>query len=88
MHKMAEHGNGIMLIPAACETKAFADFVWGRASGILMLRERPHFCDENGIEAKANSGCTICLVSYGPESLDCLKKSGLGRVLVEVDGNL
>lgn len=29
MKKMSEHNNGIMLVPAACETKAFYDYVWG-----------------------------------------------------------
>ncbi len=80
---MADHNDGILLIPAACETKAFSDYVWGHATGILMLYKRPHFCDQDGIEAKTNSGCTICLVAYGRDNLDVLRKSGLGKVLLE-----
>lgn len=84
MARMAAHNNGILLIPAACETGAFTSFVWGKASGVLMLDRRPHFCTVDGREAKANSGCTICLVAYGKQNLAALITSGLGAVLQEV----
>lgn len=83
MEKMALHGNGIMLIPAACETKPFRDFVWGKCDSILFLRKRPHFYFIDGSEAKANSGCTICLVAYGESNTDSLLQSGLGYVVKE-----
>lgn len=83
MRRMAEHGNGIMLVPAALETAPFREFVFGRAHGILALSKRPHFCDTAGVEADANSDCTICLIAYGESNLDCLLNSGLGIVLTE-----
>lgn len=83
MAKMAAHGNGIMLIPAAGETKPFADHVWGKCDGILMLNRRPHFYYVDGTEAAANSGCTIALVAYGADNFEILKASGLGFPLVE-----
>lgn len=81
MQKMADHNDGIMLVPAACETDAFYQHVWGKASGILFLKGRPHFHYISGERAKANSGCTICLVSYGSKNLEYLQMSGLGVVL-------
>jgi len=82
MKKMSEHNNGIMLIPAACETDAFYKYVWGKASGICFLKGRPHFYYVDGInmfhKAKANSSCTICLVSYEEENYKMLEKSNLG----------
>lgn len=83
MRRMADHGNGIMLIPAACETKPFREHVFGVCSGLLMLSRRPHFYFVDGSEAKANSGCTICLVAYGDENFEVLANSGLGICLVE-----
>lgn len=83
MRRMSEHNNGIMLIPAACETEAFYKYVWGKASGILFLKGRPHFHYVDGTRAKANSGCTICLVAYGEYNLQALKNSGLGKVVIE-----
>ena len=83
---MAEHGNGIMLIPAACETQAFHNYVWGISDGILFLKTRPHFCFINGAKAKANSGCTICLIAYGKKNGEILKNSGLGPYVIQVNG--
>lgn len=84
MERMAIHGNGIMLVPAACETEPFRDYVFGIAHGILMLNRRPKFIRPDGTAARANSGCTICLVAYGKDNLEVLKQSGLGTVLTEV----
>jgi hypothetical protein len=81
MRRMAEHGNGIMLIPAACETEAFYKYVWNTASGILFLKGRPHFHYIDGSRAKANSGCTICLVAYGEENYQYLLSSDLGKTI-------
>lgn len=81
MKKMAEHNNGIMLVPGACETDAFYKYVWNKTSGVLFLKGRPHFYYIDGTRAKANSGCTICLVAYGEDNLISLEKSGLGVVV-------
>jgi hypothetical protein len=83
MRRMAEHNNGIMLIPAACETKAFQRWVFNKCSGLLMLNHRPHFHHVDGTRAYANSGCTICLVAYGDYNFRILKESELGTPLVE-----
>lgn len=83
MKRMSEHNNGIMLIPAACETKAFADYVWGRCSGLLFLDRRPHYYYVDGTEAKMNSGCTMVLISYGEHNLEILRGSSLGYVCIE-----
>ena len=82
MQRMAEHGNGIMLIPAACETESFQKWVFPSCSGLLMLNHRPHFHFVDGKRARANSGCTICLVAYGKENFRVLKQSGMGVPLV------
>lgn len=79
MKKMADHNNGIMLIPAACETDAFYKYVWPKATAILFLKGRPHFYYNDGTRAKANSGCTICLVAYGKENAEILERSKLGQ---------
>jgi hypothetical protein len=81
MEKMANHGNGIMLVPAACETDAFFKFVWGKATAVLFLKNRPHFHYIDGTRAKANSGCTICLVAYGEENARILQESKLGQLV-------
>jgi hypothetical protein len=83
MKRMAEHGNGIMLIPAALETENAYKYVWGKCAGIMFLKGRPHFHYVNGRRACANSGCTICLVAYGSENLNAMIISDLGKVVIE-----
>lgn len=81
MRKMAEHGNGIMLIPAATETDAFDRWVWKRADAVCFVKGRPHFYYVDGVRAKANCGTAIALVAYGEDNVRSLELSGLGRVV-------
>lgn len=76
--KMADHGNGIALIPARTETRMFYASVWPKADAVLFLRGRPHFHRVDGSRAAANSGAPIALVAYGTENARILSSSGLG----------
>lgn len=79
MKRMAEHRNGIMLIPAATETEAFDAYVWRAASAVCFVKTRPHFHFVDGRRAKANCGTAIALVAYGAENAAKLERSGLGQ---------
>lgn len=81
LRRMAEHGNGIALIPARTETVMFYETVWGAADAVLFIQGRPHFHYVDGRRAAANSGAPICLVAYGSDNVDALRASGLGVVL-------
>ena len=78
---MAEHGDGIMLIPAATETKAFEEWVWKRATAVCFLRGRPHFHFVDGTRASFNCGTAIALVAYGDMNAEILSASGLGYTM-------
>jgi len=81
LRRMADHGNGIALIPARTETAMFYETVWGRADAVLFVRGRPHFHRADGTRAPFNSGAPICLVAYGIANVAALERSGLGVVL-------
>lgn len=81
MAKMANHGNGIMLVPAATETKAFFDYVWAKADAVCFLKGRPHFHHPDGTRSRANCGCSIALVAYGADNADILESANLGQTL-------
>ncbi|WP_231906894.1 phage N-6-adenine-methyltransferase [Cupriavidus sp. D384] len=81
LRRMAEHGNGIALIPARTETAMFYECVWGRADAVLFIKGRPHFHYVDGRRADFNSGAPICLVAYGKRNAEALQRSGLGIVL-------
>lgn len=81
LRRMADHGNGIALIPARTETAMFYETVWGRADAVLFIQGRPHFHYVDGRRAPFNSGAPICLVGYGLSNVVALERSGLGVVL-------
>lgn len=82
LRRMAEHGNGIALIPARTETAMFYECVWGASDAVLFIKGRPHFHFVDGRRAQFNSGAPICLVAYGAANRDALIASGLGFVAV------
>jgi hypothetical protein len=81
MRRMAEHGNGIALLPARTETAMFYETVWPVADAVLFLKGRPHFYRPDGTRAPFNSGAPICLVAYGLHNAAALANSGLGFVV-------
>jgi hypothetical protein len=81
LRRMAEHGNGIALIPARTETAMFYECVWGVADAVLFIKGRPHFHYVDGRRAAFNSGAPICLVAYGDNNAAILRSSGLGHVV-------
>jgi hypothetical protein len=80
--KLAEHNNGIALIPARTETAMFYESVWPRAASVCFVRGRPHFHYPDGKRATFNSGAPIALVAYGENNTGPLVLSGLGVVYV------
>lgn len=82
MSRMADHGRGVALIFARTETDAFFQNVWDRANGLLFLRGRLHFHDENGERAKGNAGAPSVLIAYGADDLDILAAAPIDGQLI------
>lgn len=82
MNRLAQHGNGIALIFARVETKAFRETVWTQADAILFLEGRLYFHHVCGRMASSNAGAPSCLVAYGEENVRALEGSGLAGALV------
>ena len=83
MRRMADHGNGIALLPGRTETAMFFETVWGRATALCFLKGRPHFHRPTGERAPFNSGAPIVLIAYGSLNAMYLMRSGLGSVVRE-----
>lgn len=81
LRKMAQHRNGIALVPARTETAMFYESVWAKASGICFVKGRPHFHYQDGSRAPFNSGAPIALVAYGKLNGDILRASRLGAFI-------
>ncbi|MBR8141180.1 adenine methyltransferase [Burkholderia vietnamiensis] len=81
LKRMADHNNGIALIPARTETAMFYESVWSRADSVCFVRGRPHFHYVDDRRAPFNSGAPICLVAYGRANTIALLGSRLGHVV-------
>lgn len=80
--RLADHGNGIALVPARTETRWFVVHVWRRADAVLFLAGRPHFHHADGRRADLNSGAPICLIAFGATARRRLIDCGLAGSLV------
>lgn len=69
LERMAEHGNGIALVPGRTETRWFQGGVWAEADGTLFLHGRTRFHDIHGRPADSTIGTPICLAAYGAEAV-------------------
>lgn len=82
MGRLVQHGQGIALIFARTETKAFHETVWAAADALLFLEGRLHFHDVQGRRAKANGGAPSVLCAYGTTDADILAACGLPGAFV------
>ncbi len=77
LKRLAEHGNGIALIPPRLGAKWFHDIVLSSFSAILFLRGRVSFLDpQTNIPVKGNNADSI-LVAYGEQNVISLVKSNI-----------
>jgi len=67
LNRMALHNNGIALVFARTETKAFFKNVWPHARALLFLRGRITFFTPDGVKSRngGNSGGPSVLIGYG-----------------------
>lgn len=79
--KLRAHGNGIALIFARTETKAFREHVWKGADAILFLEKRIVFGRENGKKAAGATAPSV-LIAYGEENVRALETCGLAGELI------
>ncbi len=75
IHKMVAHDDGLLLIPARTETRAF-QYAADRASAVCFLRDRLHYIREDGFQAR--SGFASVLMAFGGEWDMLLGNANLG----------
>lgn len=86
LHRLAEHGNGVALVFARTETRAFFRNVWDRADAILFLRGRLKFHKPDGSLA-GTAGSPSCLIAYGADNVRSLRDSRLDGKIVSLHNN-
>ena len=86
MRRMAEHGNGVLLIFARTETKSFQEYCWRRADGMLFMAGRIRFrLPGGGIAGPA--GAPSVLIAYGKDNATALEQSGIDGYFIPLKKN-
>lgn len=82
--RLSEHGDGIALVFARTETKAFHKHVWPKASVLLFLKGRLTFHHADGSAANSAAGAPSVLIAYGERNAACLRAlKCLGAVVIQ-----
>ncbi len=76
LKKMAEHKNGISLIFARTETKAFQDYIFPHANSIHFIGHRLKFFKVDGTEGDSANAPSV-LISYDEMNSDAIADSGI-----------
>lgn len=79
--RMAQHCNGVLLIFARVETKAWRT-IWTTADAILFPFRRITFQKPDGSQAKSGTAPSA-FVAYGLVNVEALRHSGIEGALVE-----
>ena len=80
VNKIAEHNNGILLIFARTETKAWQR-IWKTATAILLPFRRITFVRPDGLQAKSGTAPSA-FAAYGENNLVALANSGIKGALL------
>jgi hypothetical protein len=85
--RLAEHGDGIALVPARTDVESwFWPFVWEAADAVLFLRGRVWFFQPDGTRVRivngkrkktGNAGHGSILAAYGVANVRALEQSGI-----------
>ena len=76
VQRMAEHGNGIMLIFARTDNESWQQSVFPHADATLFLNGRVRFYLPCGEQAKSGTAPSV-LLAYGQNNVDALRNAGL-----------
>lgn len=75
--RLAEHGNGIALVPARTEVESwFWPHIWEAASAVLFIRGRLYFHTVSG-SLLGNAGHGSVLAAYGTGNANSLASCGI-----------
>jgi hypothetical protein len=67
--RMAQHGNGLLLIFARTETENWHRSIWGIADAVYFFEGRLAFHKPDGTLGDANAGAPSALIAYGAEAV-------------------
>lgn len=81
IERLADHGNGIALIPPRMGAAWFQRTVLETANAILFLRGRIDFIDPNTGKPQKENNADSCLIAWGHRNVQALRECGLPGAL-------
>lgn len=78
--RMADHGDGIMLIFARLETATWQDVIFPNADGFLFPKRRITFCRPDGSTPNGSAGAPSAFVAFGEASKTALIELAGGAI--------
>jgi len=87
LNRMALHNNGIALVFARTETKAFQEYVFPYADSILFIKGRIQFYTITGIKQN-NVNAPSLLIGYNEYNSDMISKSGINGFHISLNPDL
>jgi hypothetical protein len=78
LRRLAEHGDGVALIPPRVGARWFHDIVLSTAHAILFLKGRVSFVDPTLNQAVTGNNADSVLIAYGLGNVTAFEQCGLG----------
>ena len=78
--KMAEHGNGFLMVFARTDTQWFHDWIWNRATSLFFPRGRITFLKPDGRRVGRAAASTV-IAAYGERASHRICDQALARQL-------
>lgn len=79
--KLAQHGNGVALVPPRVGARWFHEIVLSSADAILFLKGRVAFIDPAAQKSANGNNADSILIAYGSKNVAALERCGLvGRL--------
>lgn len=83
INKLAEHGNGIALIPPRIGSKWFHESIFGTCDSIFFHKGRISFLDPNTKQISKQNNADSAFIAFGDNNTQALMNSGLpGKIWI------
>lgn len=84
INKMAQHGDGIVLLPNRVDSKMFQEVIFKKATAMMFLRSRIRFYRPDGTRGDAPNHGSV-LIAFGEKNAEVLKSCGFVGKFVRLD---
>lgn len=79
--RLAQHGNGIALVPARTDSRWFQEIAWPNAAAALFLRGRQRFYKVDGSIGAFGAAMPLVLFAFGESNRETLLTCGISGLL-------